>query len=129
MIGKDIEGNEYAVRHATDEEKQRVLDWGEYDHRGGLNQMLLLDDGYTGAAWPQEMADRVAYFTGLCYDKGEETIIVDGDRYTAWIWDYMAPKNEYELHGTVIEMDKKETNLWYTFLGPIMEPHNYGPEE
>tara|TARA_R100000353_G_scaffold52727_3_gene42054 strand:+ start:308 stop:694 length:387 start_codon:yes stop_codon:yes gene_type:complete len=119
MIGKDIEGNEYELRALTDKEKAKLKERLD-DCRGSQLHMLILECG-EGIAIPSGRANSAKYYGGLCYDHGEEEIIVDGERYMMWEYYNMETatddKNGWEdwYRG----FDFKDTNVFHNYLGPL----------
>lgn len=116
MIGKDIEGNEYELRALTDKEKAKLKERLD-DCRGSQLQMLIVGYG-EGIAIPSGHANSAKYYGGLCYDHGEEEIIVDGERYMMWEYYNMeeAHYNDPDYRG---DFDFKDTNAFHNYLGPL----------
>ena len=117
MKARDIEGNVWNARPLTEEELAKLKERKDDYRRDGTTKMMLLDDGRSGIAFPKGIAGSARYYGGLQYDKGEEDVIIDGERYVAWIDGKM--RDAYYEGDYYSSYDFRDQNVWMSYLGPL----------
>ncbi len=126
MIARDIEGNEWDARPLTEEELEKLKERKDDYRRDATRSMMLLDDGRSGIAFPAELAGRARNYGGLRHDKSEDIVIIDGERYVAWIDEKM--RDAYYEGDYYSRYDFRDTNVWYFYLGPLNDKWWNGEE-
>jgi len=127
-IGKarDLDGNTWNARRLNEKEKTR-LEGSSTDYlRNGARNLILLDGGASGIAFHKGVpAQNARYYGGLEYDRGEEEISIDGERYIAWIWGNLieAYQDWCDERGRDYDFDKEDTNVWMNYLAPLEDAY------
>lgn len=119
MEARDLDGNEWTARKISSEEFDLMeLRHGHEVFRNGSRQLILLDEGRSGIAFPKDYKSTVMYYGGLEYDRGEEEISVDGERCVAFVFQNLMDAHEERCdeRGRWTDWEIHDTNVWYNYL-------------
>jgi hypothetical protein len=130
LTGQNLEGETWDVRPITDEEYEMISECVDAQ-RSGAKHMLLLNGGHSGIAFPKGYcANRAMSYGGLRHEKTYEDILVDDEKYVAWVFDKMEEAH-YEsdyYYRFNRDYDKHDSAVWY-FVNRIVDPTWWGDEE